>query len=110
MTTSRHFSAVLVCFFFLSLGAATGVASDPPAENTRPSAVEEGSCGQLAVLLEAQNQELTRDLRRLHREVAALREELAQPGLKEAFSGIGYILGLFGVAFFFMGKNRNTRG
>lgn len=110
MTTSRHLAAVLICFFFLILGTATGGASDLPAAGTLPSAAEETSCRELAVLLEAQNQELTRDLRRLHREIAALREELAQPGLKEAFSGIGYILGLFGVAFFFMGKNRNTRG
>ncbi|KIH76313.1 nickel transport protein [Geoalkalibacter ferrihydriticus] len=73
-------------------------------EEAAVSAPQENSCGEVLVLLRQQNQDLARDMRRLHRELAALRHELEQPGLKEIFSGIGYIFGLCGVAFFFLGR------
>ncbi len=59
-------------------------------------------------LLQHQNSKLTRDLRRIQREIAALRADLDEPGLQEIFSGIGYILGLFGVAAFMAARNKET--
>lgn len=50
--------------------------------------------------------QLAEELRRLHREIAALRAELDQPGLQEVFSGLGYILGLFGVAAFVAARRK----
>jgi nickel transport protein len=50
--------------------------------------------------------QLAAELRRIHREIAALRAELAQPGIKEVFSGLGYILGLFGVAAFVAARRK----
>ena len=58
------------------------------------------------LLLEQQNSKLTRDLRRIQREIAALRADLDEPGLQEIFSGIGYILGLFGMAAFMAARNK----
>ncbi|WP_305042468.1 hypothetical protein [Geoalkalibacter sp.] len=68
------------------------------------------ACGETLAGLQTQQEELARDIRRLHRELAALREDLTQPGLNEILGGIGYILGLFGVAFFVMGRKNRGPG
>jgi len=65
------------------------------------------STGEVIALLKAQNSELSSDLRRIHREIAALRADLDEPGMKEAFAGIGYIAGLFGVAALVAARRRN---
>ena len=53
---------------------------------------------QVITLLKEQNSKLSADLRRIQREIAALRADLDKPGLGDVFAGIGYIFGLFGVA------------
>jgi nickel transport protein len=65
------------------------------------------SPGEVIALLKAQNRELSGDLRRIHREIAALRADLNEPGMKEVFAGIGYIVGLFGVAAFVAARRRS---
>jgi hypothetical protein len=60
----------------------------------------------IAALLKEQNRKLSGDLRRIQREIAALRADLGQPGLKDVFSGIGYIFGLFGVAAFVAARRK----
>ena len=65
------------------------------------------STGEVIALLKAQNSELSSDLRRIHREIAALRADLDEPGMKEVFAGIGYIAGLFGVAALVAARRRN---
>jgi nickel transport protein len=57
-------------------------------------------------LLKEHNRELSRDLRRIQREIAALRADLGGPGIKDVFAGIGYIFGLFGVAAFVAARRR----
>ncbi|MHB1397793.1 MAG: hypothetical protein ACYDAI_00435 [Trichloromonadaceae bacterium] len=59
-----------------------------------------------AVTSVATDPQLAAELRRIHREIAALRADLAQPGIKEVFSGLGYILGLFGVAAFVAARRK----
>ena len=66
-------------------------------------------CGDLAAELEAQNQSLKRDIRRIHRELAALRADLEKPGMKEVFSGMGYIVGFFGIASFFASRRGRSK-
>lgn len=61
---------------------------------------EAAACSQALELLQQQKSLLTRELAQLKRELALLRESIAKPGLKEIFSGIGYILGLAGIGFF----------
>lgn len=54
-----------------------------------------------AILLERideQHQVLSKDLRRLHRELAALKAAQNKPGLTEIIGGIGWIIGLLGTA------------
>jgi len=48
---------------------------------------------------------LDQKLMPIHRDLARLREEKG-PGATEIFGGIGYILGLMGVAFYFKGKKK----
>lgn len=58
-------------------------------------------------LLKEQNKKMSSDLRRIQREIAALRADLDKPGVKDVFAGIGYIFGLFGVAAYFTSRKKN---
>ena len=70
-------------------------------------APEQGASSQeIVALLNQQNSKLSNELRRIQREIAALRADLDKPGLKDVFSGIGYILGLFGVAAFVAARRK----
>lgn len=67
---------------------------------------EEEPTREIIALLKEQNSKLSGELRRIQREIAALRADLDKPGLKEIFSGIGYIFGLFGVAAFVVARRK----
>lgn len=69
----------------------------------------EESPQELAALLAEQNSSLSRELRRIQREIAALRADLGKPGFQEIFGGIGYIFGIFGTAAF-VASRRRERG
>jgi nickel transport protein len=62
--------------------------------------------GEIVTLLKEQHSKLSGDLRRIQREIAALRADLGKPGIQEIFSGIGYIFGLFGVAAFVASRRK----
>lgn len=66
----------------------------------------EQAAGDAAAGSVARDSQLADELRRIHREIAALRADLDKPGLPEVFSGIGYILGLFGVAAFVAARRK----
>ncbi|MFZ1983502.1 MAG: hypothetical protein WAU91_03760 [Desulfatitalea sp.] len=66
----------------------------------------EGNCQEIATLLKEENSQLSGELRRIQREIAALRADLEKPGLKDVFAGIGYILGLFGAAAFVASRRK----
>ncbi|MDD2468763.1 MAG: hypothetical protein PHI97_32720 [Desulfobulbus sp.] len=55
-------------------------------------------CQALVTQIEAQNHQLHQELRQIKRELAMLNQNLEKPGVREIMAGIGYILGLFGVA------------
>jgi hypothetical protein len=60
----------------------------------------------VAALLKEQNSKLSGELRRIQREIAALRADMDKPRLKDVFSGIGYIFGLFGVAAYVAARRK----
>jgi hypothetical protein len=62
---------------------------------------------EVIALLKEQNSSLSSDLRRIHREIAALRADLEKPGMRDIFAGIGYIAGLFGMAAFVAARRRS---
>ena len=61
---------------------------------------------EMMTLLRENNSKLSDDLRRIQREIAALRADLDKPGMKDVFAGIGYIFGLFGVAAFVASRRK----
>jgi hypothetical protein len=67
---------------------------------------EKPSVKEIITLLKEQNSKLSGELRRIQREIAALRADMDKPGLKDVFSGIGYILGFFGVAAFVAARRK----
>jgi len=79
---------------------APAAVSEPASESARSTHGAAVDCRELAKLLEQQKAQLTRELGQIKREMGLLREELAKPGLKEVFAGIGYILGLAGVGLY----------
>jgi hypothetical protein len=89
---------ILVCVLLLFLA---GLPSSLPAQTP-----QEESSHEVVALLKEQNSKLSKDLRRIQREIAALRADLDKPGIKDVFSGIGYIFGLFGVAAFVAARRK----
>lgn len=97
MSTAIKWSAVAMLWL--------GVLAWPgtlPADDT----TGQGDCMQIASMLKEENGKLSHELRRIQREIAALRADLDKPGLKDVFAGIGYILGLFGAAAFVAARRK----
>ncbi|MGD9504172.1 MAG: hypothetical protein AB7W37_04640 [Syntrophobacteraceae bacterium] len=72
------------------------VESAPAETSSSPT----GDYERLAKMLEQQKNQMTRDMGQMKREIAALRQDISEPGLAQIFAGIGYILGLAGVGFY----------
>lgn len=87
------------------------------AEETQPPALAsavaatapEDVCRALAAQLAEQNQKTRHELRLIKRDLALLNQNLEKPGWTEILAGIGYILGLFGIAAFVAARRQNTR-
>ncbi|GAB4183680.1 MAG: hypothetical protein Kow00100_24460 [Geothermobacteraceae bacterium] len=67
---------------------------------------EGGSCAETAAKVDELSSKVSNDMRRIQREIASLKAQIEKPGLNEAFAGVGYICGLFGVAFFVAGRRK----
>jgi hypothetical protein len=78
-----------------------------PEASSRPeNSAAAVDCRELATLIQQQKSIISKETGQLKREIAALREELSRPGIKEIFAGIGYILGLVGIWLY--AHNRGT--
>ena len=96
MTTLRRGLMIAVTGLLLVLTPGAGWTQDAPGTDTQS----------VAELLKEQNRKMSGDLRRIQREIAALRAELEKPGFKDVFAGIGYIFGLFGVAAYVASRRK----
>ena len=65
------------------------------------------NCAEVVALLNTQNNKISRELRMIKREIAALKEALSEPGLEEIFGGIGYIMGFLGIIFYFQARKQS---
>ena len=65
------------------------------------------SCGDLAQLLARQEEKTSREFKQLKRDLAALSQQIEEPGLREILGGVGYILGIFGVAAYVAARRRS---
>ena len=96
MTMIRRRILIGVLCLFLAGLAGSLFAQTPPEESTH----------EIVVLLKEQNSKLSKDLRRIQREIAALRADIDTPGIRDVFAGIGYIFGLFGTAAFVAARRK----
>lgn len=95
MTAMRRGFMIAFLLLFPMILPGSLVAETPPDETQ-----------EVIALLKVQNSRLSKDLRRIQREIAALRADLAEPGVKDIFAGVGYIFGLFGVAAFVAARRK----
>ena len=65
------------------------------------------NCAEAVALLKTQNRKISQEFRQVKREIAALKEAISEPGLKEVFGGIGYILGFLGIIFYFLARRQS---
>ena len=98
MTSFRQSSCSIVCLllFCLLLTPPATAAPDPVA-------------AELAQSLPQENADLKRKVRRLEHQVTALRDELNSPGATQIIGGIGYIVGLFGIAGWVAARKKTAR-
>lgn len=67
------------------------------------------SCQRLAVMIDQQKALITRETGQLRRDLAALRNDLTRPGIREILAGIGYIFGLAGVGLYLLARKTAGR-
>jgi len=108
-------SAVLLALILALLSSApasaTGTAAEAagaPQSETMATLEPAGDCRAVMMQMTELDSKLTRELRMLKRDIAALSQSVEEPGLNEAMAGLGYILGLFGIASF-MASRRQRR-
>lgn len=91
---------LIVCGLLL----ARPVVAEEKTTVTQPS-VE--SCSDLAQLLVRQEEKTSREFKQLKRDVAALSQQIEEPGLREILGGVGYIFGIFGVAAYVASRRQS---
>ena len=97
MTNIKKCVLMSIVFLFLWSLPVFLFAQDAPRDNTQDVIAQ----------IEEQNAKLSNELRRIHREIAALRADLDKPDIKDIFGGIGYILGLCGAAALVAARSRD---
>ncbi len=101
--TRMSWQAALLLVLCWLLPALPAAAQEKPAAAQPP--VE--SCADLAALLVRQEEHTSRELKQLKRDLAALSQQIEEPGMSEILGGIGYILGIFGVAAYVASRRRD---
>ncbi|MEJ5347799.1 MAG: hypothetical protein WHS46_03815 [Desulfosoma sp.] len=59
--------------------------------------------------LQSQQREMGQELRAIKREIAALKTAMQEPDFKDIVGGIGYISGIFGIAFYLHARRERRR-
>ena len=105
----KKLSSVIITILLIAAGSAiaTETSTAPPLQT---ALVEKGvapeECAKVLERIDEQHQALSKDLRRLHRELAALKADQNKPGLTEIIGGIGWIIGLFGTAAYVSSRKK----
>lgn len=90
--------------------SSTLAAEEAPMEKSTPMVAmteQADSCRAVLAKLDEQDRKISGELRRIKRDIAALNQGIAEPGLRDAAAGIGYILGIFGIAAFMASRRTN---
>ncbi len=96
---TRFRLACCLCLYLLLICPSVGFAELSENTATAPS-----------VQLQQENASLQRQVKRLETQVSALRDELNEPDSSQVFAGIGYIVGIFGVAAWVAARKKNGQG
>jgi len=115
MKTPLSIGTMIFLSFLLSvvlpmINPASGFSEDT-ASSTRPEEIVVShnlSCAELVELLTRQEQNTARELHMIKRDIAALNQKLEKPGIKDIVAGIGFILGLFGIAALVASRRKKT--
>ena len=101
---------IVVLLILLACFACVGIESSIAQDQIGQAAPEENApqeaktavadCQELAAMIQQQKSLISRETGQLKREIAALRDDLSRPGIKEIFAGIGYIFGLAGMGLY----------
>ncbi len=86
----------LVLFLLLLLGAPLSMAQAMGGDGLQPAVTEVETT-------------INNELHRIRRELTLLRMEQEKPKMTEVIGGIGYILGIFGVAAYFLARRDRER-
>ncbi len=65
---------------------------------------------EIAALLAEQEHKNAKEFRQIKRDIAALTQQVAEPGMREIIGGVGYILGLFGAAAYVASRKKIEGG
>jgi nickel transport protein len=96
--TSFRLTCCLCCCLLLICGS---VGFAEPSENIAPVTVTQ---------LQQDNVFLQRQVNRLEAQVTAMRDEMNGSDASQIFAGIGYIVGIFGVAAWVAARKKNGQG
>ena len=110
--TGRPLAVVLLFAVLLALAPPVMAAESAVSQEAGSGLTAYHAAGyeKVIALLQEQDKKNSREFRQLKREIAALEQQLENPGISEIMGGIGYIFGLFGVAAYVMSRKKNTVG
>ena len=103
------FAACLVLYFFPASLTAEEI-SNPVGSDIQTISQDQNVtdyCAEAVALLKTQNTKISQELRKIKREIAALKEALSKPGPDKIFGGIGYIMGFLGIIFYFLARKQS---
>lgn len=100
------FGAMALIFFLASSPIADEGPVAWPGQGSEVSVVPLCRCPEIVALLAEQEQKNAKEFRQIKRDIAALTQQVAEPGMREIIGGIGYILGLFGVAAYVASREK----
>ena len=113
MQLYRFSIIVLAAFFVLYFYPASLAAeeiSNPVGSDIQTMSQDQnvtGTCAEAVALLKTQDKKISQELRKIKREIAALKDALLKPGPEKIFGGIGYIMGFLGIIFYFLARKKS---
>ncbi len=92
--------AVFCIYMASPLISLAAQSENAPGSVTAPESAASPDYGKLVEAIESQKAVYLREVGQLKREIAALRQEMTNPGIRDVVAGIGYIFGMAGIALY----------
>lgn len=98
----------MVAIFFLATSPMAEGPAGPPEQAPEAQTINLGQCQEIVALLAEQDQKNSREFRQIKRDIAALAQQVVEPGMREILGGVGYIFGLVGIAAYVASRNKKV--